>query len=92
MVGYVIRYTKSVDWTSLWELDKKSIICTMYRNMDADLSAGYDPFGNSIRSQREQIAAYEQEYLDTLEKFKTMTEEEINHWCFYDLKKRGAIE
>lgn len=88
----MLRYTKSIDWTSLWEMDKKSIISTMYGNMNADLKAGYDPFGKSIRSQREQIAAYEQDYLDTLEKFKYMTEEQINHWCFYDLKKRGAIE
>lgn len=88
----MLRYVNSIDWTSMWEADKKSVIATMYGNMYADLQAGYNPFGNSIRSQREEIAAYEKDYSDTLEKFKYMTEEQINHWCFYDLKKRGAIE
>lgn len=88
----VLRYIKSIDWISLWEMDKKSIIATMYKNMAADLECGYNPLGNCIRQQREQIAAYERDYYNTLEKFKTMTEEQINHWCFYDLKQRGAIE
>lgn len=87
-----MRYNKNIDWFSLWEMDKKSIITTMYRNMAADLAAGYDLYGKSITQQRQLITQYETEYSNTLETFKTMTEEQINHWCFYDLKQRGAIE
>lgn len=87
-----IRYTKTIDWTSMWINDKKAIIGTMYRNMAADLDCGYNPLGENIRKQRQEIADYEQDYLNTLEIFKSLTEEEINHWCFYDMLKRGAIE
>jgi hypothetical protein len=88
----ILRYTKTIDWTAMWEMYTKSVIATMYKNMAADIDCGYNPFGTSIRQQRENIAAYEKEYYDTLEKFKTMSEQEINHWCFYDLKQRGVIE
>ena len=35
-------YNKQIDYTLLWIEDKKSIITTMYNNMHADLSVGYD--------------------------------------------------
>lgn len=87
-----MRYTKTVDWFTMWKNDKDSIIVTMHNNLTADLNCGYNPTGLSIRSQVEMIDNYVKDYSETLDNFKTMTEEEINHWCFYDLLRRGAIE
>lgn len=86
-----MRYNRNEDYFTMWYEDKKSITLTMYRNMQADLECGYNPFGDCIRRQREDIARYEAEIDHSLETFKTMTEEQINHWCFYDLLYRGAI-
>lgn len=87
-----MRYTKTVDWFTMWKMDRESILITMHRNMQADIDCGYDVFGKSITNQRQEIAAYEQEYYDIMGKFALMTEEEVNHYCFYDLLRRGAIE
>jgi len=32
----MLRYVNSIDWTSMWEADKKSVITTMYGNIYAD--------------------------------------------------------
>lgn len=85
------RITDRNDWFEIWHDDKESIIATMVRNMAADLEAGYNYFGNSIRKQRAELEAYQASYNDTMEMFKGMEEKEVNRWCFYDLKKRGAI-
>lgn len=87
-----IRYTKSVDWFEIWECDKQSVLDTMIRNMTADLDAGYDYFGQSITNQRAMIEDYKKSIDDAYDSFKYMDEDEVNRWCFYDLKKRGAIE
>lgn len=51
----------------------------------------YDYFGKSIVEQNKAIEKYKSDVDDTFDLFKTMDEEEVNRWCFYDLKKRGAI-
>lgn len=79
------------EWFEIWTQDKESIIDCMVRNMTADLNAGYDYFGKSIREQVEMIAEYKAEYDAQMSEFWKMTEEQVDRWCFYDLKKRGAI-
>jgi hypothetical protein len=85
------RITERDDWFDLWYEDKESILETMVRNMAADLNAGYDYFGVSIRRQRKDIEAYKDQMNAELDQFKTMGDAEVNRWCFYDMKKRGAI-
>lgn len=85
------RVWEAEDWYEIWCGDKEAMIATMVRNMASDLDAGYNYFGNCIRRQREMIEAYQKDYEDTLESFKTMTDAQILRWCYFDLKKRGAI-
>jgi hypothetical protein len=85
------RVTDRDDWMDVWQDDKESILETMIKNMASDLNNGYDYFGKSIVEQRKMIENYKKEIDETWDLFKTMDEKEINRWCFYDLKKRGAI-
>lgn len=80
------------DWEELWDADKKSVLDTMVKNMVSDLSNGYDYFGACIAKQRLDIDRYQKEYADQLMVFATMDEQSINKWCYYDMKRRGAIE
>ncbi len=86
------RISDRDDWFDIWYEDKQSMISTMVRNMASDLDNGYDYFGNAIRSQQDMITAYKVDFDQTMDMFKTMNDKDVNRWCFYDLKKRGAIE
>ena len=79
------------DWLDIWYEDRQYMLNTMTRNMVADLDAGYDYFGNSITKQRAMIEEYKRETDDQMEAFKFMNEAQVNHWCYIDLKRRGAI-
>lgn len=87
-----MRVTDRNDWEDLWNMDKKNIIATMYSNMSDDLKAGWNILSPAINRQKVDIANYENAYVDTLYKLATMTPEEANRWCFYDMKARGIIE
>ena len=80
------------DWFDLWFEDKKSMVSTMVQNMASDLKAGYDFFGDCIKGQRKAIEDYKEDIDRTLDMFKAMDEAAVNRWCFYDMKKRGAID
>lgn len=86
------RLSDRTDWFDIWFDDKKSMISTMVKNMAADLEAGYDFFGASIQRQQQEIDTYRAKFDSEMDAFKTMDEKEVNRWCFYDLKKRGAID
>ena len=85
------RISDRDDWFSVWQDDKESILETMIKNMTSDLNAGYDYFGKSIVEQHKMIEKYKFDMDATYDLFKYMDEKEVNRWCFYDLKKRGAI-
>ena len=87
-----VRITDRENWFDIWFEDKKGMISTMVRNMAADLENGYDYFGSCIRFQQEAIMAYQNQFDNEMDTFKTMTDEQVNRWCFYDMKKRGVIE
>lgn len=87
-----MRVSDRNDWFELWFADKKSMIDIMLRNMQSDLNAGYDYFGNSIRKQMKEIDEYKAEFDRQMDEFKTMEDAAVNRWCYYDMKKRGAIE
>ena len=85
------RITDRNDWFDVWFEDRESILSTMVRNMASDLNAGYDYFGQSITKQKQEIAEYKAQTDKTLDMFKDMDEKAVNRWCFYELKKNGAI-
>lgn len=85
------RITDRNDWFDVWFEDRESILNTMVRNMASDLNAGYDYFGQSITQQKQEIAEYKAQTDKTLDMFKDMDEKAVNRWCFYELKKHGAI-
>jgi hypothetical protein len=59
--------------------------------MQSDLNAGYNPLGNSIKMQLAEIESYRASIDSKLEEFAKMDEKSVNRWCYYDLKRRGAI-
>lgn len=87
------RYTDwKNEWFEMWLEDKNSILNCMKSNMEADLNAGYSRYCKSIIDQNEMIDSYSKSIDEALENFKSMTEAEVDHWCYYDLKKHGAID
>ena len=78
-------------WFDIWFADQQSIIEMTRRNMVADLEAGYNPEGRSILMQKLAILDKEQYLEDKLDEFSNMEDSKVNRWCYYDLKKRGAI-
>ena len=86
-----MRFKSGVDWFGMWFEDKIAMLETMQRNLVADLDAGYNPAGSSITKSKNEIQNYRRDFFDTMDKFRFMTEEQTQHYCFYDLKKRGAI-
>lgn len=78
-------------WFDIWFEDMQSIINTMIKNMQADLEAGYNPQGHCIRKQRVDIEEKQRKFDLQVEQFKNMEDARVNRWCYYDLKKRGAI-
>lgn len=86
------RVTDRNDWFEIWFEDKQSIIETMVRNMTADLDNGYNYFGNTITKQRKMIEEYKEKFDGEMKCFWMMDEKQVNKWCYYDLKRRGAID
>lgn len=86
------RITDQEDWFPIWQEDKEWIIDTMIQNIQDDLNAGYDPNGKSIKEQKADLENYKKEYHANLDMFKNMGDKDVSRWCFYDLKKRGAID
>lgn len=89
MVGS--RISDCSNWFDIWFEDKKAMLEVMLSNMNDDLENGYSYFGKSITEQRRMIDDYNKRFEAEVEKFKEMDEKQVNRWCFYDLKKRGAI-
>lgn len=78
-------------WFDIWFEDKQSMLDTMRRNLQADLDAGYNPSGYSIRKQTVDMETYKRGFDVQMDLFKNMEDAQVNRWCYYDLKKRGAI-
>lgn len=78
-------------WFEIWFQDMQSIISTMQRNMQADIEVGYNPQGHCIHKQRVEIEEKQRIFDLQVEQFKYMEDSKVERWCYYDLKKRGAI-
>ena len=81
-----------IDYAEMWHDDKKSIIKTMVRNMNADMQVGYNWLGQSIQQQINEITAYTVNYEREAALLQAMTPDQQQRWCKRDLIKRGAIE
>lgn len=86
-----MRVTDRKDWYNLWTEDKISMIQTMRNNLASDIKNDYNLLSMTIQKQIIDIVNYEKEYEKQFEKFSLMSDEEVNKWCYYNLKKRGAI-
>ena len=84
--------TTDWEWFEMWLGDKKNILSIMFKNMQSDLEAGYDPMGNSIKQQVETIDKYRKDIDARLDIFATMEDTAVARWCYYDMKKRGVID
>ena len=87
-----MRFSDLAEWFTIWFEDKRAMLSTMVRNLASDLDAGYDYFGSCATRQRQEIEAYRAQFEAEMDKFNGMTPEAINHWCYRDLKRRGAID
>jgi hypothetical protein len=79
------------NWIEIWFADKVSMMDTMRRNLVADIEAGYNANGHSVRKQVVDIEEYEIKFNRDADRIKEMDPNKANHWCYIDLKKRGAI-
>lgn len=86
------RISDRDDWFDLWFMDKHNIIETMIKNMQSDLDVGYSHSSKSIVNQKVEIENYKAKFDQELSNFRTMDDKQVNRWCFYDMKRRGAIE
>lgn len=89
---YSHGFDKQVFWQDMWITDKRSMVETMLRNIAADIAAGYNPVGDCIKRQREELRKYEEQFDRELMALADMTEEKAERWCKYDLIRRGAVE
>lgn len=79
------------NWIEIWCDDYTSLIDCAIRNMQSDLECGYDPNGFSIWQSKSAIAELRERYENGLNRIAEMEEKAAQRWCYYDLKKRGAI-
>lgn len=82
---------EKINWVDIWFNDKSLIVSTMLGNMQADVEAGYDPDGYTIQKQRVDIETYRREFDREAKKLRDMEPMRAQHWCYCDLKRRGAI-
>ena len=74
---FITRITDRADWFPLWLEDKQSVLDTMIRNLKDDL---------------EDIESYKAQMNEDMKAFRSMSDSQVSHWCFYDMKRRGIIE
>ena len=79
------------NWFDIWFEDKQSMLNIMVSNLTADLNAGYSYFGNSIKVQQKEIDKYKEDFDNQMKEFRVWEMPKIQHWCYFDLKRRGVI-
>lgn len=79
------------DWFEIWYQDKHDMLDAMTHNLSADLSAGYNYFGDSAVKQRKDIDDYKKQFDDEMVMLSNMDANKVQHWCYFDLKRRGVI-
>lgn len=79
------------NWLEIWFEDRESMLETMRRNLAADIEAGYDVNGHLVRKQIVDIEEYEARFNTDAHRVREMEPAKAKHWCYVDLRRRGAI-
>ena len=87
-----IKYMDYESWFECWYSDSKNILAIMYSNMNSDIKAGYDVMGNTIKKELQEIEEYRAYINNTLDKFVSMDEKQIEKYCYFECLKKGCIE
>lgn len=82
---------QGTNWFELWFDYRQNVLDAMIRNMVADLEAGYNINGASITRQKAEIEAYKEGFDFEMDRLKDMTTTGAQKWCYYDLRRRGAL-
>lgn len=80
------------EWIAMWNDYKRSVLVTMHENLTADLKAGYEAWGYSVRQSQAQIAEFTAKWEREITELARLDTEGKAHKCFEWLKKSGAIE
>ena len=80
-----------VNWLKIWFEDRESMLETMRRNLVADIEAGHDVNGHTVRKQIVEIEDYENQFQLDARRVREMEPAKAKHWCYVDLRRRGAI-
>lgn len=83
------RFTDCGNWVELWQEDKESMLSIMRENMRADIEAGYSLA--SLRAQLRGMEAYDREFQSQFAALGNMDAKQAEHWCYVDMRRRGAI-
>lgn len=85
-------YNRHTDYVGIWEDDTRAVIAQAYENIASDLRAGRDPLGKSIMINQLAIESMRSEYATIKAHLLTMPAEDVNHYLYKYLVKKGAIE
>lgn len=80
------------EWIEMWNGSKRSTVASMYRNLTADIEAGYDLFGYSVRQAQAAITTYVAEWERQITELARLDTVSKGRKCFEWLKKSGDIE
>lgn len=80
------------EWIAIWNDDKRSVVATMYRNLTADIEAGYDFFGHSVYQEHAAITEYAAKWERQITELAHLDTDAKGRKCFAWLKESGAIE
>ena len=73
------------DWFLLWNEDSCIDIETMAQSYNHEYEL------NCREQLRKDLKIANTKYEETLDLFKTMSDEEVNRWCYYESIKKGWI-
>ena len=84
-------YNKKINYFELLIEDRNMILNAMIANKDADIQAGYNPYGANIAKQLVNISDFKYSMQKEIEKIGMMDPKKANWYCYTTLVKNGAI-
>lgn len=86
-----IKYMGYDSWFECWYKDCQEILLCMHRNMASDLDNGYNPLGNAIQREKQDISNYEKYISDFMTSLETLDDKASEKRCYHELLRKGAI-
>ena len=80
-----------MNYFNLWIEYTDGLRAVMLRNLKNDIEAGYNPQGAACVAQAAAIREHDNNIAEALALFRTLPDAAINHYCKFDLMRRGAI-